>query len=235
LNLIRVIPAKGAHLLGRLHYIASYKGMDDPARTLALISLVLDAGVPCVQVRAKDCSDRQRYEIAEQAVRLCHDAGAICIINDRVDIALAVGADGAHVGPEDLAVGAARQLLGEGPTLGASARTAAVGREALAAGASYLGVGPCYLTSTKDDLPGPIGAAGLAAVAKAVSLPVLAIGGVTVDRIPELLEAGAFGIAVVGAIAMARDPAAAARELVANLPPATGGTPATGAMSGSRS
>jgi thiamine-phosphate pyrophosphorylase len=219
LNLIRVIPAKGAHVLGRLHYIASYKGHDEPARTLALISLVLDAGVPCVQVRAKDCSDRQRYEISERAVKLCHAAGATCIINDRVDIALAVGADGAHVGPEDLTVGVARRLLGEGPTLGASARIAADAHKAVAAGASYLGVGPCYPTSTKDGLPNPIGAAGLAAVAAAVALPVLAIGGVTVDRIPELLEAGAYGIAVVGAIAMASDPAAAARQLLANLVP----------------
>ncbi len=201
-------------MLGRLHYIASYKGHDEPARTLALISLVLDAGVPCVQVRAKDCSDRQRYEISERAVKLCHEAGARCIINDRVDIALAVGADGAHVGPEDLPVGVARRLLGEGPTLGASARTAADAHKALAAGASYLGVGPCYPTSTKDGLPDPIGAAGLAAVAAAVVLPVLAIGGVTVERIPELLEAGAYGVAVVGAIAMAIDPLpAAAREL----------------------
>jgi thiamine-phosphate pyrophosphorylase len=219
LNLIRVIPAKGAHVLGRLHYIASYKGHDEPARTLALISLVLDAGVPCVQVRAKDCSDRQRYEICERAVNLCHEAGASCIINDRVDIALAVGADGAHVGPEDLTVGVARRLLGEAPTLGASARTTADAREAGAAGASYLGVGPCYPTSTKDGLPNPIGAAGLAAVAAAVALPVLAIGGVTADRIPELLEAGAYGIAVVGAIAMASDPAAAARQLMADLAP----------------
>jgi thiamine-phosphate pyrophosphorylase len=219
LNLIRVIPAKGAHVLGRLHYIASHKGYDEPARTLALVSLVLDAGVPCVQVRAKDCTDRQLYEISERAVKLCHEAGASCIINDRVDIALAVGADGAHVGPEDLTVGVARRLLGEGPTLGASARTAADAHKAVAAGASYLGVGPCYPTSTKDGLPKPIGAAGFAAVAAAVALPVLAIGGVTVDRIPELLEAGAYGVAVVGAIAMASDPAAAARELVAHLVP----------------
>jgi thiamine-phosphate pyrophosphorylase len=220
LNLIRVIPAKGAHLLGRLHYIASYKGQDDPARMLALISLALNAGVPCVQVRAKDCSDRQRYEISEWAVNLCHEAGATCIINDRVDIALAVGADGAHVGPEDLTVGAARRILGEGPVLGASSRTGEGARNALAAGASYLGVGPCYPTATKDGLPGPIGASGLAAVAAAVALPVLAIGGVTAERIPELLEAGAYGIAVVGAIAMAGNPAEAARELLANLPPA---------------
>jgi thiamine-phosphate pyrophosphorylase len=221
LNLIRVMPAEGAHLLGRLHYIASYKGEDEPARTLALISVVLDAGVRCVQVRTKDCSDRQRYEISEEAVKLCHEAGATCIINDRVDIALAVGADGAHVGPEDLTVGVARRLLGEGLVLGASARTAAVASETVAAGASYLGVGPCYPTSTKDGLPGPIGAAGLADVAAAVAVPVLAIGGVTADRIPELLEAGAYGVAVVGAIAKASDPAAAARQFLANLAAAT--------------
>ena len=130
-----------------------------------------------------------------------------------------MGADGAHVGPEDLTVAVARRLLGEGLMLGASARTAAVARAAVAAGASYLGVGPCYPTSTKDGLPNPIGAAGLAAVAVAVAVPVLAIGGVTADRIPELLEAGAYGIAVVGAIAMSRDPAAAARQLLANLEP----------------
>jgi thiamine-phosphate pyrophosphorylase len=219
LNLIRVMPAEGAHVLGRLHYIASYKGDDEPARMLALISVVLDAGVPCVQVRAKDCSDRQRYDISEQAVKLCHEAGATCIINDRVDIALAVGADGAHVGPKDLSVGVARRLLGEGLVLGASARTAAVARDAVAAGASYLGAGPCYPTSTKEDLPGPIGAGGLGAVAVAVAVPVLAIGGVTADHISELLEAGAYGIAVVGAIAMSSDPAAAARQLLANLEP----------------
>jgi len=215
-------------VLGRLHYIASYKGQDEPARTLALISLVLDAGVPCVQVRAKDCSDRQRYDMAERAVQLCHQVGASCIINDRVDIALAVGADGTHVGPEDLTVGAARRLLGEGPVLGASARTVVDARNAEAAGASYLGVGPCFPTSTKDGLPDPIGAAGLAAVAAAVALPVLAIGGVTADRIPELLEAGAYGVAVVGAIAMASNPARAARQLLANLVAATATTPASG-------
>jgi thiamine-phosphate pyrophosphorylase len=94
-----------------------------------------------------------------------------------------------------------------------------VAGESVSAGASYLGVGPCYPTSTKEGLSGPIGAAGLAAVAVAVAVPVLAIGGVTADRIPELLEAGAYGIAVVGAIAMSSDPAAAARQLLANLEP----------------
>ena len=97
------------------------------------------------------------------------------MINDRVDIALAVGADGAHVGPEDLTVAAARRLLGAGPAR-CIGRTPGGARKALAAGASYLGVGPCYPTSTKDGLPNPIGAAGLAAVAAAVPCPSLRSG-----------------------------------------------------------
>ena len=124
MNLIRVIPAKGAHVLGRLHYIASHKGQDGPARTLALISLVLDAGVPCVQVSPKTARTGSVTR-SPTAVKLCRQAGASCIINDRVDIALAVGADGAHVGPEDLTVGVARRLLGERPyprRLGADSR-----------------------------------------------------------------------------------------------------------------
>jgi thiamine-phosphate pyrophosphorylase len=209
-------------MLGRLHYIASYTGQDDAARILVLLSLALDAGVPCVQVRAKDCSDRQRYEFAVRAVQACHEVGASCIINDRLDIALASGADGAHVGPLDLPVAEARRLLGPELLLGASARTPAVALEAAEAGADYVGVGPCYLTSTKEDLPAPIGAAGLAAVAEAVRLPVLAIGGVTAAQVPELLEAGSYGVAVVSAIAAASDPAGATRELMTILASAPG-------------
>jgi thiamine-phosphate pyrophosphorylase len=180
-------------------------------------------------------------------VQACHEAGASCIINDRVDIALATGADGAHVGPLDLPVAEARRLLGRGLLLGASARTPAIALEAAAAGADYVGVGPCYLTSTKQDVPAPIGTAGLAAVAKAVGLPVLAIGGVTAAQVPELLEAGAYGVAVVSAIGAASDPAGATRELVKILGSATGApgvppllatapttTPATAQLGGGR-
>ena len=202
-------------MLGRLHYIANHRGQTDPSRVLALISVVLEAGVPCVQVRSKECSDRQRFDVATGAVKLCHDAGATCIVDDRVDIALATGADGAHVGPEDLPVAEARRLLGPEALLGASARTIEGALAAVAAGADYLGAGPCYASDSKDGLPPPIGAAGLAAVAQGVGVPVLAIGGVTASRVPELFEAGAHGVAVINAIAGAADPASAARELVA--------------------
>jgi thiamine-phosphate pyrophosphorylase len=148
---------------------------------------------------------------------LCRKAGAICLINDRLHIALAVGADGGHVGALDLPVDAARRVLGPDAILGATARDPEAGRAAVAAGATYLGVGPAYATSTKNGLPPPIGPDGVAAVAAAVDVPVIAIAGVTAARVPELRRAGAYGVAVVGAVAGAPDPRAAAKELAEAL------------------
>lgn len=209
-------------MLGRLHYIADYRGNADASPALALVSVALEAGVPCVQLRAKECTDRQRWQLAVQVVRLCHEAGATCIVDDRVDIALAAGADGAHVGPDDIGVADARRLLGPGKLLGASARDATGAAAAVAAGADYIGCGPCYATSSKDGLPPPIGPEGLSAVAHAVAVPVLAIGGITAARAPEVMAAGAYGVAVIGAISGAGDPASAARELLARAVPVIG-------------
>jgi thiamine-phosphate pyrophosphorylase len=204
-------------VIPRLYYIASHTGRTDVARTLDLIRLALDAGVAAVQLRAKVGTDGERLELARLAVNLCRDAGAVCIVNDRVDLALASGADGAHVGPDDLPVAEARRILGPDLILGASARTSERARELVDDGATYLGVGPCYSTVSKIGLPDPIGPVGLKSVADAVEAPVLAIGGVTADRVPELLAAGAYGVAVIGAIAGAADPAAAARALLTRL------------------
>jgi thiamine-phosphate pyrophosphorylase len=221
-------------MLGRLHYIASYRGQDDPVRVLERVFVALEAGVPCVQLRGKDCPDRRRYDLARRVVELSHQAGARCIINDRVDIALAAGADGVHVGDDDLPAVEARGLLGEPsatggpPVLGVTARTPGDGVKAERAGATYLGVGPCYVTTTKEGLPPPIGPQGVAAVAQAVGCPVLAIGGVTAEHVPELLAAGAYGIAVVTAISAATDPVAAVRHLLTCLADATGTATAAG-------
>jgi thiamine-phosphate pyrophosphorylase len=136
----------------------------------------------------------------------------LCLINDRLHIALAVGADGGHVGADDLPVAAARRVLGDDAVLGATAREAVTAKRAVAEGATYLGVGPVYRSTTKHGLPDPIGPSGLAAVAAAVDVPVIAIGGVTVDTVPALLDAGAYGVAVIGAINDAADPYQAARR-----------------------
>jgi thiamine-phosphate pyrophosphorylase len=132
-------------------------------------------------------------------------------------VAAAVGAAGVHVGDEDLPVDAVRRVLGPDAIVGATARNVAMATAAATAGATYVGVGPCYPTSTKVVGADPIGATGLAAVTAGVDVPVIAIAGVTVERVPELIAAGAYGVAVVGAVAAAADPAVATKELLAAL------------------
>jgi thiamine-phosphate pyrophosphorylase len=188
--------------------------------SFAVARAAVDAAGPelAVQVRVEDgVDDRDAYELAGKVVELCAGTGALCLVNDRLHVALAVGAGGGHVGALDLPVDAARRVLGPGAVLGATARDPGTARRAVAAGATYLGVGPAYATSTKDGLPPPIGPAGVAAVAAAVGVPVIAIAGVTAARVPELLESGAYGVAVIGAIGRAPDPGAATIELLKAL------------------
>jgi thiamine-phosphate pyrophosphorylase len=205
------------HHCPRLHLITDTRPGRD---ALAVVRAALDvagAGL-AVQVRVEDdASDRDAYEFAERVAGLCARSNALCLVNDRLHIALAVGAGGGHVGALDLPVEAARRVLGPDAILGATARDPQAGKAAVAAGATYLGVGPAYATSTKDGLPEPIGPEGVAAVAAAVDVPVIAIAGVTADRVPVLRRAGAYGVAVVGAIGSARDPGAATKELLRAL------------------
>jgi thiamine-phosphate pyrophosphorylase len=183
-----------------------------------VVAAALAAGADTIQVRVPDsATDRDAYDLAVHVRRLCRNAGATCLVNDRLHIALAVGADGGHVGADDLPVAAARRVLGPDAILGATARDPQTARRAVADGASYLGVGPAYVTSTKDGLPDPIGPAGIAAVARAVTVPVIAIGGVTAGRAGELRRAGAYGVAVVGAVSAAPDPGAAVDDLMRAL------------------
>ncbi|MCZ2810832.1 thiamine phosphate synthase [Modestobacter sp. VKM Ac-2979] len=200
--------------LGRLHVLTDADG--GPA-ALAAIAAAVAAGAPVVQVRAKGCSDRVLYEFARAVVELCRPAGTTCLVNDRVDVALAVGADGTHLGAGDLPLAAARRVAGPGHLLGGTARDPELARQLVAEGADYLGVGPAFATTTKTGLPDPIGVAGVGAVAAAVPVPVIAIGGVTAARVGELLAAGATGVAVVGAVTAAADPGAATAELLRAL------------------
>jgi thiamine-phosphate pyrophosphorylase len=148
---------------------------------------------------------------------MCDDAGALCLVDDRVDVALAVGAGGTHLGAHDLPLAAARRIAGPDHVLGGTARDPRLARELVASGATYLGVGPTAATSTKDGLPSPLGVAAVGAVAAAVDVPVIAIGGVTAAHVPDLLSAGVHGIAVVAAVSEAADPAEAVRALLRAL------------------
>jgi thiamine-phosphate pyrophosphorylase len=203
--------------LGRLHVIVNVSAASDPATLLELTTAVVTAGAPVVQLRVKDVTDAVAYGLATAVAGVCGAGGTTLLVNDRVDIAVAVGAGGVHVGDDDLPVAVARRLLGPAATVGATARTANAARRAAAAGATYVGVGPCYPTTTKVVAAAPLGPAGLAVVAGAVDIPVIAIAGVSAQRVPELMAAGAYGVAVVGAVAGAPDPAVATKELLRAL------------------
>lgn len=198
----------------RLHVLT-----DDaaPSAVLALVDRVLAAGAPAIQVRAKGVDDRAWLALATDVAARCRDAGALCIVNDRADIAVAAGADGVHLGADDLPVAAARAVVGPDLLVGATARDAEQARAAVADGADYLGVGPVHATQTKQGLPSPIGTEGLAAVTAAVEVPVLAIAGITARRVPAAIGAGAHGVAVTGAVSRVDDPGAAVHDLLAAL------------------
>jgi thiamine-phosphate pyrophosphorylase len=181
------------------------------------VPVALEGGADVIQVRVKGWTDRALLELSEQVVAWCQPYGAACIVNDRVDVALAVGADGVHLGADDLPVSVARGLLSPDALVGGTARDAATAQALVAAGASYLGVGPCFATVTKAGLPDPIGLAGVAAVAAVVDVPIIAIGGVRADQIAELRAVGAYGVAVVDAVSGADDQAAAVRDLLREL------------------
>jgi thiamine-phosphate pyrophosphorylase len=200
--------------LGRLHVLTDASG---GRAALDAVAAALAAGAPVVQVRRKACTDRELHDFAARVVEACATVGATCLVNDRVDVALAVGAAGTHLGADDLPVAAARRVAGPHHLLGGTARDPGRARELVAAGADYLGVGPAYATTTKTGLPDPLGPAGVGAVAAAVDVPVIAIGGVTADRVGELVAAGAAGVAVVEAVSGAPDPAAATRQLLREL------------------
>jgi thiamine-phosphate pyrophosphorylase len=195
----------------RLHVLTDDRPGRDP---LALVDAALTAGARCVQVRVKSLTDRAHHALAAAVAERCRAAGAVCIVNDRVDIALAAGATGVHLGADDLPVAAVRRLAGDRLLVGGTARDPVTARRLVAAGADYLGVGPVHGTTTKSGLPEPIGLQGLAAVAEAVDVPVIAIAGITIGRVPEVLGAGAHGVAVIGAVSDADDRIDATRRLL---------------------
>jgi thiamine-phosphate pyrophosphorylase len=166
--------------------------------SLDVVRAVVGQGPVAVQIRVKS-SARLAYELTLAALPLCRAAGALCLVDDRVEVALAVGADGVHVGSDDLPVPVARRLLGPTAVVGGTCRDISDIRAAARDGATYVGVGPTYWTVTKDGLPPPLGPSVVSELASAApEIPVIAIGGITVDRVAELRT---YGVAVVSAVA----------------------------------
>lgn len=181
----------------------------------ALIDCVreaLEGGVTLVQYRAKTASSAEMYAEALQLKALCDSFNVPLIINDRLDIAMAVGAAGVHLGQDDLPCAAARKLLGEDYIIGVSAHNPAEAKAALQSGADYLGCGAVFGTATKADVK-KLGTDGLAAICKAKGLPVVGIGGVTADNYREVRAAGADGAAIVSGILAQPDISATVRAI----------------------
>ncbi len=180
------------------------------------VELAIQGGVTVVQLREKDCTSREFYEEAEK-VKAITDAYEIpLLINDRLDIALAVGADGVHLGQTDIPVWAARDILGADKIVGATANTLEKAEEAWKSGADYLGVGDVFGTSTKADTI-HVTLEELAAIKKQVEIPVVAIGGINAENISSLKATGVDGAAVISAILAKRDITAAAETLISNF------------------
>jgi thiamine-phosphate pyrophosphorylase len=174
-------------------------------------------GATAIQLRDKTAPARVLVEVGERLAALCRARGVVFIVNDRADVAMACGADGVHVGEDDLPVAAARRLLGPGKIVGASAGTVEAARRAEAEGADYLGVGAVFSTGTKADAGDAIGLEALARIVRAVRIPVVGIGGITVENAAAVIRAGAAGVAVVSAVVAQPDIAAAARALRAQV------------------
>lgn len=180
------------------------------------VELAIKGGVSVVQLREKDCTSREFYQLAK-TVKTITDAYEVpLLINDRVDIALAVGADGVHLGQKDIPVRAARNLLGADKIVGATANTVELAEEAWQSGADYLGVGDIFGTTTKSDTK-HITLEELKAIRAAVQIPVVAIGGVNEENISLLRETGVEGAAVISAVVGQKDITAAAERLISNF------------------
>lgn len=186
-------------------------------------------GATVLQLRDKSSDIRRFFADAIELQQLARAAGVPLIINDRVDIALAIDADGVHVGEDDLPVGATRRLVGPGKFIGASAGSVEAARAAIAAGADHLGVGPVYeARATKADAGPPVGLTLIRAVAAFSPLPVVGIGGITSENAAAVIEAGAAGVAIITAVGLAPDVEMATQALAmvvgaVRKPPSRGG------------
>jgi thiamine-phosphate pyrophosphorylase len=183
----------------------------------ALAELACAGGADVIQLRDKSLDAETMLAVARRVQSICERHGATLIVNDQVEVAVAVGAGGVHLGRSDAPIGDVRRRAGETFIIGASAGSRDEAVAAERAGADYVGVGHVFATTSKVKAGPPIGLDGLAAVCAAVSIPVIAIGGITPENAASAVDAGAWGVAVISAVCSADDPRAAATRLRARI------------------
>jgi thiamine-phosphate pyrophosphorylase len=196
-------------------------GARDPA---VVLDALLDAGVRCVQYRDKQSSALELFKMSKRLGELARRSGCTLIINDRADIALAVDADGVHVGQDDLGVELARRVVGPHRWVGYSTHDLAQVRQASASSANYIAFGPIFKTRSKARPDPVVGLEGLRRAREATGKPLVAIGGITAENARAVMEAGADAVAVIHDLIAAPDPASRAKEFLKVLGANAAGT-----------
>ena len=194
-------------------YLVTDRGLSRGRSTLEIVEAAVCGGVTCVQLREKSCATRTFIEEALAIKHRLKKLNVPLIINDRLDVAQAVGADGVHLGQTDMPLDMARSIVGESMLIGISAESLADAVAAGNGGADYLGVSPIYATPTKTDTAPPLGLEGLQVIRAAVAIPLVGIGGLNAENCGAVIRSGADGVAVVSTIVAADDPEQAARQL----------------------
>jgi thiamine-phosphate pyrophosphorylase len=194
-------------------YLVTDRGLARGRSTLDIVKAAVSGGVTSIQLREKDCSTLEFIEQARAIKNFLGTRKIPLIINDRLDVALAVGADGVHLGQNDMPLEMARKIAGSSILIGISAESVQDAIEAENGGADYLGVSPIYATPTKTDTAPPLGLEGLREIRKWVEIPLVGIGGLNNSNAAEVIRNGADGVAVVSAIVAADDPETAAMNL----------------------
>jgi thiamine-phosphate pyrophosphorylase len=207
--------------IGKFHVLTDTV-LQDRLSHQKLAELAIAGGADTIQFRQKTGSTREMIRLAGEMQALCRRSGVTFIVNDRLDVALAVQADGVHLGQDDFPIPLARKLLGEKAVIGGSASNLKEARKCLSEGADYVGFGPVFATTSKEDA-GPAGGLELLGeVVREIRLPVVAIGGINRKNAPLVLRTGAYGLAVISAVCCQADPQEAARSLRLLIDPGPG-------------
>ena len=202
--------------IGRLHVITD-ESIQDRFTHAKLAGFAVAGGAGTIQYRDKTPDTRESIDTARTLRQICSTAGVPLIINDRVDIAMAVDADGVHLGCDDIPIVAAGKLLGPNKIIGGSAGNLEDALRVQEEGADYIGFGHIFPTKSKDKPSSPVGLDTLKKVCCEIKIPVIAIGGIEIETIEQVILAGAFGVAVIGAVCAQKDPEAATARLVSAI------------------
>lgn len=194
-------------------YLVTDRSLSTGRTTAEVVASAIKGGVTCVQLREKTCSTREFIDEAASLKPILHAHHIPLLINDRVDVALAINADGVHLGQSDMRISDARRILKPHMVVGISAESVEDAVRAENEGADYIGISPVFATGTKTDTATPLGLVGVRQIRRAVKIPLVGIGGINASNSADVISHGADGIAVVSAIVSAESPERAARDI----------------------